>query len=140
MNLHLKSRDYKIVGMLLLVAFISGFPLAYLERTALISIHDISFYLPGPALLVGAVIIYLARNKVGGTVSRNLEVIGSGTTLLAIGWILWAAYFAAGFPVWGISSAFWVMFLGTLIITSFIVIGYGFYLFWKMSHGIEGGS
>ncbi|MCJ7429398.1 MAG: hypothetical protein MUP66_03320 [Candidatus Nanohaloarchaeota archaeon QJJ-5] len=138
MNLHLKGRDYEIIGLFTLIAFVSGFPLAYLERTALISVHDISFYLPGPALLIGALIIYLARDKVGGTVARNLEVIGSGTGLLAVGWIIWAAYFAAGFPAWGISSAFWVMFLGSLIIMSFVVIGYGFYLFWKLSHGMEG--
>lgn len=140
MSLNITSKDKKVIGVLVVLAIIAGFPLAYLEGTALISVHDISFYLPGPALLIGAVVIYMARNRVGGTMARNLEIVGSGTTLLALAWIVWAAYFAAGFPAWGISSAFWVMFLGMTIIMSFVVIGYGFYQFWKVSRGMEGGD
>ncbi|MFB6115844.1 MAG: hypothetical protein ABEK04_06195, partial [Candidatus Nanohalobium sp.] len=101
--------------------------------------HDLSFYLPGPALLLGSVFIYLAREKYGGVVARNLEVVGIASAILGVSWIAFSKFFAAGFPSWGVSAAFWVTLLGGLITTSFFLGAYGFYLFWKLKEE-RGGS
>lgn len=113
------------------VSIISGFLMDFLQGSALLAVHDASFYLPGPALLLGSVFIYLAKDKYGGVVARNLEVTGVSLAILGVSWIGFSAFFAAGFPSWGVTPAFWVTLLGGLISTSFFLSAYGFYLFWK---------
>lgn len=141
MSLHLEKKDYYIGAVFLTISVISGFLMDYLQGAALISVHDATFYLPGPVLLAGLVLVYLARDRYGGEVGRNLEIIGTGVGLLGLFWIAWAGYFAAGFPAWGVTSAFWSTFISLGIVTTFLITAYGFYLFWKAgSESVEGDS
>lgn len=132
MSLHLEQRNKYVILALAAISIISGFLMDFLQGSTLIAVHDASFYLPGPALLAGSVFIYLARDKYGGVVARNLEVTGVSLAILGISWIGFSRFFAAGFPSWGVSSSFWVTLLGGLITTSFFLSAYGFYLFWKL--------
>jgi hypothetical protein len=132
MSLHLKRRDYYAIAAFLIISVISGFLMELVEGEALISLHDATFYIPGPALIIGLTFIHFAREKYGGVIARNLEVVGAGIGLLAVFWVAYAGFFAAGFPAWGVTPAFWTTFLSTAIVTTFLVTGYGFYLFWKL--------
>jgi hypothetical protein len=140
MTLHLQRENWYVIAALVVISVISGFLMDFIQGSTLIAVHDASFYLPGPALLIGSVFIYLARDKYGGTVARNLEVIGASLAILGVSWIGFSAFFAAGFPVWGVSSGFWVTLLGGLITTSFFLAAYGFYMFWKLEEERGGGS
>lgn len=135
MGLHLEKRDRWMILAFLGVSVLSGFAMEFLQGQALITVHDATFYLPGPALMLGAYFIYRARQRLGGQFERNLEVVGISLAVLGIAWVVFAGYFAAGFPPWGVSSAFWATFLGTLIALMFMTAGYGFYLFWKTMEG-----
>lgn len=132
MGLHLDRENVYVVLALSAISIISGFLMDFLKGSALITVHDLSFYLPGPALLLGSTFIYLAREKYGGVVARNLEIVGTASAILGISWIAFSRFFAAGFPAWGVTPSFWVTLLGGLITTSFFLAAYGFYLFWKL--------
>lgn len=139
MSLHLKKKDYYVAAVFLAISVISGFLMEFLQGETLISVHDATFYLPGPVLLLGLVLVYLGRDRYGGEVGRNLEVVGLGVGLLGAFWMAWANYFAAGFPAWGVTPAFWSTFISLGIVTTFLITAYGFYLFWKLgSESIEG--
>jgi len=132
MSLHLERKDYYVVLAALVISVLSGFMMEYFQGSALISIHDATFYLPGPVLLFGLVMVYLGRDRYGGQVGRNLEIIGVGVGSLGVLWLAWANYFAAGFPSWGVTPAFWSTLLSLGILAMFLVTTYGFYLFWKL--------
>lgn len=140
MSLHLERENYYVITGLLAVSLLSGFLIDLLQRNAVISVHDATFYLPGPALLVGAIFIYLARDNYGGVMARNMEVVGTGLTILGVTWVAFAGFFAAGFPAWGVTPAFWTVLLALLVTTSFLIVAYGFYLFWKLGREVEFGG
>jgi hypothetical protein len=133
---HLTRKDLYIVTAFLAVSVLSGFAFRLLETQQVVPVHDTTFYIPGIVLLIGTVFIYLAREGIGGVVARNLEVTGTGMTLLGIFWVLFAEYFTAGNPAWlGIAPPFWTVFIMGTVTSSFFLIAYGFYLFWKSSGG-----
>lgn len=140
MSLHLKKKDYYALGVFLAVAVLSGFFMDYATGELLISIHDATFYIPGLTLIGGLVFIYFARDKYGGAIARNLEIVGAGVGLAGAFWILYAGLFAAGFPAWGVSPAFWGTFLSMALVTSFLVTAYGFWRFWKTGEEAAGGG
>lgn len=140
MGLHLAKRDWYVTGALFAVAILSGFLLGPLQQGALVSVHDVTFYLPGPVLLLGSIFIYLSRERLGGTVGRNLEVVGTGAVLFSLTWVVYAQFFTAGFPAWGMTPSFWNTALGLMIVSTLFVMSYGFYLFWKLGQGETGGA
>lgn len=140
MKLHLDRENYYVILAFLVISVISGFLMDLFSGQALLTIHDATFYLPGPVLLLGGIFIYLARDKYGGTIARNLEVSGLALGILGVTWVAWAGFFAAGFPAWGVTPAFWTAFLGTLITLMFLVAAYGFYLFYKLGEQVERGE
>lgn len=140
MSLHIERENWHVILALSLISIVSGFLMDFIQGATLIAVHDASFYLPGPALLIGSVFIYLARDKYGGTVARNLEVLGVALAILGVSWIAFSRFFGAGFPAWGVSAAFWVTVLGGLITTSFFLAAYGFYLFWQFEEERGGGT
>ncbi|MDY6778000.1 MAG: hypothetical protein SVU32_04995, partial [Candidatus Nanohaloarchaea archaeon] len=115
MGLHLKRKDYQVIGLLVALSVLAGFGMNLSTGPTLLAVHDATFYLPGPVLLIGGLFIYLARDKYSGTLARNLEVVGLSMGILGITWVLWSKFFAAGFPSWGVSAAFWTTFLGMII-------------------------
>lgn len=133
---HLERQDVFIIGLLLIVSVLSGFWLETLQQQQVLTVHDVTFYLPGIALILGAPFIYLARKGLGGDVARDLEVTGAGLLLLGVFWVIFAQYFTAGNPAWlGLSPSFWTVFIMGAVASSFFLIAYGFYLFWKTGGG-----
>lgn len=140
MGLHLERHDYYAVTGFLVISVVSGFLIDLFQNSAVISLHDITFYVPAVALFAGLGFIYFAREKYGGEIARSLEITGTGVGLLGIFWLLYAGMFASGFPAWGISPAFWAAFLGTGVVTTFMLTAYGFYTFWKLGEEAMSGG
>lgn len=85
------------------------------------------------AVMASLGFIYLSRDLLGGSVARNLEVIGTGLFLYVL--VYWSSYQweIAGTPAWlGVAAPGWNVFfnLGTLVTFGFV--SYGFYLFWQL--------
>lgn len=139
MSLHLRKKDYYVLSAFLVISIISGFFMDFAQGELLVSIHDATFYIPGLALILGLAFIYFARDKYGGVIARNLEIVGAGVGLAGVFWVAYAGLFAAGFPAWGVTPAFWATFLSMSLVTSFLVTSYGFWMFWKLGEEAKGG-
>lgn len=83
--------------------------------------------------------VYRARERWGGQIARNLELIGVG---LAIHLVLWAPHIrwhilteqAGSAPRWfGMLPSFWYVAWHGLSLFGFAIVTYGFYRFWRYS-------
>lgn len=85
------------------------------------------------ATLTSVGFIYLSRDLLGGSVARNLEIIGTGLFLYVL--VYWTSYNwdVAGNPEWlGVASPGWNLLFSLMTFVTFGFVTYGFYLFWHI--------
>lgn len=85
------------------------------------------------ATVAAAGMVYKARDTLGGTMGRGLEVIGVGLVLYVLTY--WPSYrwSIEGSPAWlGMSSGFWDVLFSSMTLATFGFIAYGFYLIWSL--------
>lgn len=131
--MQLKTRDKQFIGLGVLLAAISG-GLAYAGIIGL-KAEMLLGYLPGLAAPAAAVFAWKARSLWGGDVARYLEIIIAGLLIQFVVYdihLYWhfQEILSGALPVWGMSAVFWRAIFHGLSALSFILIAYGFYLFY----------
>lgn len=130
MGLNLKPVDYSIILVGALIAVVAGFIGQSMNVTANIEVY--TRFIVGGAITVTLTLIWMARNAWDGELARYLEIIGAGLFILMMSWIPHIGWHMAGSPErFGLNPSFWVSFFHILTAVTFLIIGYGFYQFWK---------
>lgn len=133
----MKSLDWGLIGGGILLSLIAGY-LAHIGSLSRATVDALAMWLPRfsiVVILMGVVFIYLSRDRLGGSVSRNLSVVAAG--FLIYGFIYWphkVSWHGTGEPAWlGISAGAWQTTFHLLTVSTLVIVAYGFYLFWQMA-------
>lgn len=130
MSLNLKPADYLIIGAGIIISIIAGFIGDVFN--VLMEVEAYTRFLVGGSIIVALVFIYKARAAWDGQLARYLEIIGAGLTILMLSWIPHIGWHLNGMnPMFGLSPSFWISFFHVLTAITFLIMGYGFYRFWK---------
>lgn len=129
----LERKDWYVLGTGIALGLI-GAVLAQLGYVGLEAEILLGFAMVIP-ILPALAFLYFTRKLWGGDVARYLDFIGVGLIITLVMFpihLQWhMAELAAGsIPAWGISPNFWYMFFHGMTAHSFVLIAYGFYLFW----------
>lgn len=133
----MKPLDWGLIGVGSALSLGAGY-LAHVGMMGQATIDVLATWLPRlsvVAILLGVLFIYLSRDRLGGSVSRNLSVIASG--FLIYGLIYWphkVSWHGTGEPAWlGLSPGAWQTTFHLLTVSTLVIVAYGFYLFWQMA-------
>lgn len=135
MNLHVTKEDYALVGGLLAAAVLNGFIWEVMSfGTAAESWFR---FVEGAAVLTALYGVYRARGLWGGEVARSLEVTSIGIMTYMLTYIPHIGWHMADNPAfYGISKNIWVGFFHAISAVSFLIVGYGLYLFSESSKNL----
>lgn len=132
MNLNLTKEDIILISGLIVAAVLNG-----------VIWHVMNFgtgaeawfrFVEGAAVLAALYGAYRSRGLWGGEVARSLEVTSAGIIIYVITYIPHIGYHVSENPVLlGIPSAVWLGFFHGISAVSFLVVGYGLYLFSESS-------
>jgi hypothetical protein len=132
MNLNLTKEDVILVSGLILAAVLNG-----------VIWHVMNFgtgaegwfrFIEGAAVLTALYGIYRSRGLWGGEVARSLEVTSIGIIVYMLTYIPHIGWHVSGNPdLFGIPSAIWIGFFHAISAVSFLIVGYGLYLFSESS-------
>lgn len=130
----LERRDLQVIGLGIVLSAIT----AVLAQYGIYTFeHEIMLdYLEAVPLLLGVVFIYRARHLWGGEIARCMELVGIGLAIHMLIWIPHLRWHLIGLeqqqlPAWiGLDPSFWYVFFHTVSLFGFVLVAYGFYLFW----------
>ncbi len=132
----MRTKDWGLLGGGAAVSLVAAY-LAHAGSIGQSTVSTLTTWVPRLSvvvILLGVLFIYLARDLLGGQVSRNLEVVASG--FLIYGLVYWPhkiAWHGSGEPSWlGVSAGAWQTFFHLLTVSTLVIVAYGFYLFWQM--------
>lgn len=131
----LEKKDWYVLGTGVLLGIVTAVAtqLGYLGM----ELELLLGYAMAIPILPALVFLYLARKLWGGDVARYLDFIAVGLIInllmfpVHLQWHM-AEMTAGALPAWGgLSPNFWYLFFHGLTAYSFVMLSYGFYLFWK---------
>lgn len=127
----MKRQDKVVIAGSILVAIFAGlWAQAMGIGTEVDALID---YFTVIAVIASLGFIYMSRDLLGGSVARNLEVVGTGLFLYVL--VYWSSYqwAVAGSPAWlGVTVPGWNLFFNLVTLVTFGFVSYGFYLFWQL--------
>lgn len=133
MGFHLKQNDYLVMGLLAALSGIAGYTSLMATEPVLVE----KWLDRGTILVVlfSILIIYKAKQEVEGDLVRDLELIGIGLAIYMFIYLPHIIWHITGQNPVEIGSVmipanFLFGFFHALTISSFILIGYGFYNLW----------
>lgn len=133
MKLHLSDREYggMAVGFLLVV-LLSYLSDVYIGDPGVI--ENYTRFVMSAVVLSAVFFIHRAVQSWAGEFARYLELIGAGLSLVLVTWVPHIGWHVSGQPpMLGVGPGFWLTFFHGLNLMGFIIVAYGFYLFWKRS-------
>ncbi|MFB6208421.1 MAG: hypothetical protein ABEJ69_03660 [Candidatus Nanohaloarchaea archaeon] len=133
MELHLKKKDYGFLGGGLVVALALSLASGSLIADPMV-VESYTRFLVSAVVLASVFFIYRAIDAWAGELARYLEIIGAGFLLVVFTWIPHIGWHVDQMPAMlGLSPSFWLSFFHGLDLLGFLLVAYGFYLFWKQA-------
>lgn len=135
---HLKRQDWQIMMGLLALSFLSGLAFTTVQdHGTLLLIDRFSNILMAFAIVATLIPLLKASQHWGGKIGRGLQIIALGLLLFMFSIIPHVEWHVMGAPDplgprMVLSSAWWAGFFHILTIVSWVIIIYGFYLFWDL--------
>lgn len=94
-------------------------------------------FVEGAAVLTALYGIYRSRGLWGGEVARSLEVTSIGILVYVISYVPHIGFHVSENPVTlGVPSSAWIGFFHGISAVSFLIVGYGLYLFSESSKNL----
>lgn len=133
MDFHLEQKDYMIMGVLAVLSALAGY--ASLMASDPLIVEQWLDRVTVLVVLSSVIVLFKAKSEFDDEMARNLELIAIGLTIYMIIYlphIIWHVTGQNPVPLGSITipRGFLFGFFHMLSISSFVLVGYGFYNLW----------